>query len=832
MKECLACAKCYDDSLTHCPKDGKLLEFTLKGGLLLDDKYIFNCRLGEGGMGTVYQATQMVLQRSVAIKVLSPSFTSNTNARERFEREALAIAKLKHPNIVSIYDFGFSRDGYAYLVMEFIQGFQLKRIMERWPICGLEFGLDIARQISEALSIAHAFGVLHRDIKPENIMFEALLGNSILKVVDFGLVKIRGEEGQQRRLTSPNMLVGTFNYMSPEVCLGEDADERSDIYSFGILLYQLFTGTLPCYGDDPLEIIEAHIKRAVTAPSNFINDIPKRLEELILSCLDKNPVNRPQSAQQLAKEFSQILIEISKRNINSYTPTTAKAELLIAQQKISGDVIPHTNVYELERAQTALLKDPYDISQQEKIAEINQKTGLVLEAIEAFFNLAGLYYQVGKLTLSANTYWKIYFLVNTQQRIFIIKRLIDIYFQKGEFSLAYKHCNWLIRHYLAKELYQLAQEIVEEIPVGESILQDYKIEFSNLIKDEASGKLLTGSNWRRRRPQTKTDLSSQVIFIVSQDIETRNQLAQASNKLGCQVMSGDSAKEVLFWLETQWPTIIIFDTELIDITGSELYWQLITMPAMQETTYVCISSNKKDVEIDAAFNEGVDEYWVKPIEIDGLTTNIKRLLLHNKYHTQPNYNLYTTSILEILQELEKSRRTGILTIKSDIEQAMIFLRDGIIVNAKLNKLPPLGVLYRVTSWQEALVSFRPGPVALEQPILVTTYQLMLHILNFYDEEQIIVSNFPNTDSYLQLELPEMIIAEEREQEVVKLFDGSKSLGEVLERLRGDFMSLTIALSIYRSNNPNLVVDLGKTVVSDNPRRLKDSNSKILTRPLN
>ena len=713
MKECLACAKCYDDNLTHCPTDGKLLEFTLKGGLLLDDKYIFNCRLGEGGMGTVYQATQIVLQRSVAIKVLSPSFTSNINARERFEREALAIAKLKHPNIVSIYDFGFSRDGYAYLVMEFIQGFQLKRIMERWPICGLEFGLDIARQISEALSIAHAFGVLHRDIKPENIMFEALLGNSILKVVDFGLVKIRGEEGQQRRLTSPNMLVGTFNYMSPEVCLGEDADERSDIYSFGILLYQLFTGTLPCYGDDPLEIIEAHIKKAVTPPSNFINDIPKRLEELILSCLDKNPANRPQSAQELAKEFSQILIEISKHNINSYTPTTAKAELLIAQQKISGDVIPRTNVYELERAQTALLKDPYDISQQEKIAEINQKTGLVLEAIEAFFNLAELYYQIGKLTLSANTYWKIYFLVNTQQRIFIIKRLIDIYFQKEEFSLAYKQCNWLIRHYLAKELYQLAQEVVEEIPVGE-------------------------------------------------------------------IMSGDSSKEVLVWLETQWPTIIIFDTQLLDTTGSELYWQLITMPAMQETTYVCISNNKKDVEIDAAFNEGEDEYGAKPIEIDGLATNIKRLLLHNKYHTQPNYNLYTTSVLEILQELEKSRRTGILTIKSDIEQATIFLRDGIIVNAKLNKLPPLGVLYRVISWQEALVSFRPGPVALEQPILVTTYQL----------------------------------------------------GEVLERLRGDFMSLTIALSIYRSNNPDLVVDLGKTVVSDNPRRLKDSNSKILTRPLN
>lgn len=839
MKECLACYKCYTDSLTNCPIDGKPLEFTLKGDLILDDKYIFTRRLGEGGMGTVYEAIQIALQRSVAIKVLSPNFTANANARERFEREALAIAKLKHPNIVSIYDFGFSRSGYAYLVMEFIKGFQLKHFMRRWPICGLEFGVEIARQICEALSMAHAFGVMHRDIKPENIMFEGLLNNSIMKVVDFGLVKMRSEEGQQRRLTSPNMLVGTFNYMPPEVCLGESVDERSDIYSLAVLLYELFTGSLPCSGDDPLEVIEAHIKKVPPSPSSFIGEMPPKLENLIMAALDKNPNNRPQSFQEMAKEFSLILIDFARRNINNYSPVTAKAELLAAQNSIGSENLGQPNIYELNKVQTALLKNPKDLGQYEKMAEIYQKTGYVLEAIEAFFNAADLCYQFGKLDTAVNIYQKIHSLIDIDRQASIAGKLADIFCQQEQFELAYKQCYWLTKYYLSKESLSEARKVAEMLPTEGEIFAGYRQQLLRLISESLpSSSDDSRRSWRRRRPQVKTDLSSQVVFIVDPNEGTSNQIAQTIRKLGCQIRLASTAEQALRLTKELWPTMIIFDMELPDSNGSDLYWQLQEILLMKETTYICLSNNKKDVEIDAAFNEGVDDYWIKPIDIDNLSTRIRRLLLHNKHHTQITSNLNKLSVLELLQQLEKLRKTGILTIKSGIETATIFLVDGVMVNAKLNKLPPLGVLYRVLFWNDGTIHFRPDVLNIEKTMTVTCYQLMTHALNFYDEEKTIINSFPSLSSSLKLELPEMIIAEEREQEVVKLFDGQQLLRDIFEKLRGDFTGLTIALSIYRSNNPNLFleVDDKKTVITANPSnnatKTTSGTSDIHTRPLN
>jgi serine/threonine protein kinase/CheY-like chemotaxis protein len=836
MKECLSCSKCYGDNFTLCPVDGKTLESTLKGDLILGDKYMFVRRLGEGGMGTVYEANQIVLQRSVAIKVLSPNFTANSNARERFEREALAIAKLKHPNIVSIYDFGFSKDSYAFLVMEFIKGFQLKHFMKRWPICGLEFGVEIARQICEALSMAHTFGVTHRDIKPENIMFESLLNSSIMKVVDFGLVKMRSEERGQRRLTSPNMLVGTFNYMSPEVCLGEDADERSDIYSLGVILYEMFTGSLPCSGDDPLEIIESHIKKAPDPPSKRLNEaLPSKLENLIISTLDKKPSNRPQSAQEMANELSSILIDFARRNINKYTPTTAKAEMLAIQQNIYSQNLNQPNTNILNKIQTALIKNPKDLSQHEKMAEIYQKTGYVLEAIESFFNAADLSYQFGNLDKAMSIYWKIYSLVDIERRTSIATKLADIFCQQELFDLAYKQCHWLTKYYLSKELLAEARKVAEMFFQEREIFANYREQLFRLISDSWPSSSDSRLTWRRRRT-IKTDLSSQVVFIVDPNQDSASQTSQAIKKLGCQVKVASTSEETLQLVKQLWPTLIIFDMELPDSSGSELYWELQKIPLMRETTYICVSSNKKDVEIDAAFSEGIDDYWLKPLDTENLTTRIRRLLLQNKHFTQIVSNLNKMSVLELLQELEKSRKTGILTIKSELESAAIFLVNGLIVNAKLNNLAPLGALYRVLFWNDATMHFRPDILSTKKVLELTTYQLMSHALNFYDEEKTIISNFPDLSSSLKLELPEMIIAEEREQEVVRLFDGVHTLREIFEKLRGDFTGLTIALSIYRSNNPSSITvpENHKTVNTDKISKKTDkipSTSDTHTQPL-
>ncbi len=268
-------------------------------GQVIDNKYELISPLGEGGMAVVYNARRLRINDEVAVKILHPETTLDAVSQIRFEREAQAAARIKHPNIVTIHDFGAS-NGLTYLVMELLQGPTLGEELARHNGLTLERTLSILLPVCQAIGVAHQEGIIHRDLKPSNILLHKLKdGTELVKVVDFGIVKVRSSEA----LTQVNNILGTPHYMSPEQCYSRELDARSDIYSLAIIGYEMLTGQLPFDEPSIIEILQAQVEKAPPALRQYRPDIPINLEAAILRALSKKAEHRPSSAHQFAQEL-------------------------------------------------------------------------------------------------------------------------------------------------------------------------------------------------------------------------------------------------------------------------------------------------------------------------------------------------------------------------------------------------------------------------------------------------------------------------------------------------------------------------------------------------
>jgi len=255
--------------------------------VILNDRYELLEELGRGGMGTVHRAHDTMLDREVAVKLLSEAGLG-TEGRERMLREAQAIAKLNHPNIVQVHDAG-QLDGTPYIVMELVEGHSLhERSPKDFP--GI---LEVAGQICAALEHAHQHGIIHRDLKPENVL---IASDGTAKLMDFGIAR-----SVTSRMTTEGEIVGTVFYLAPEIALGQNFDGRADLYSLGVMLYELTTGELPFTQGDPLAVISQHIHASVVPPRAKNVEVPPRLDDLILQLMEKSPENRPRSAGEVQK---------------------------------------------------------------------------------------------------------------------------------------------------------------------------------------------------------------------------------------------------------------------------------------------------------------------------------------------------------------------------------------------------------------------------------------------------------------------------------------------------------------------------------------------------
>lgn len=265
------------------------------------DKYCLDSKLGAGGMGTVYLARRLLIGDEVAIKILH-SEQNDPRAGERFRREAQAAARLKHQNAVSIYDFGITDDGLQYLVMEHVEGESLRRIIKQQGPLTPSASAEITNQVCAALDEAHRHNIIHRDIKPDNIMVNVAEAALQVKVLDFGIAKLRDEAASS--LTQTGGIVGTPHYMSPEQCLGEELDSRSDIYSLGVVLYEMLTGRVPFNSPVSSAIIIQHVNQPAPSLRSHNLSLSPAVESVVLSALEKKREARPQTAADLARCFA------------------------------------------------------------------------------------------------------------------------------------------------------------------------------------------------------------------------------------------------------------------------------------------------------------------------------------------------------------------------------------------------------------------------------------------------------------------------------------------------------------------------------------------------
>jgi serine/threonine-protein kinase len=270
-------------------------------GQKINDRYEIISNIGEGGMANVYLAHDTILDRKVAIKILRGDLASDEKFVRRFQREALSASSLSHPNIVEMYDVG-EDNGEYYIVMEYIKGKTLKQLLKKRSFLTVPEVIDIMLQLTDGLAQAHDLYIIHRDIKPQNIL---ILENGLVKITDFGIAMALNASN----LTQTNSVMGSVHYLSPEQASGKGSTIKSDIYSLGIIMYELLTGKLPFKGENAIEIALKQLKDQMPNIRKQISDIPQSIENIILKATAKNPKNRYNSVREMHEDLKTALNE-------------------------------------------------------------------------------------------------------------------------------------------------------------------------------------------------------------------------------------------------------------------------------------------------------------------------------------------------------------------------------------------------------------------------------------------------------------------------------------------------------------------------------------------
>ena len=347
-------------------------------GTKINDRYAIIRTLGEGGMANVYLAYDTILDRNVAVKVLRGDLANDDKFVRRFQREALSASSLNHPNIVEMYDVG-EDDGQYYIVMEYVEGKTLKQLLKKRGSLTITEVIDIMSQITDGMAHAHDSYIIHRDIKPQNIM---ILENGLIKITDFGIAMAMNST----QLTQTNSVMGSVHYLPPEQANGKGSTLRSDIYSMGILMYELLTGGVPYKGDNAVEIALKHLKEPLPSIRKKLPELPQSIENIILRSTAKNPQNRYKDAREMHQDIITAMDE-SRANERKYNYVYSESD--IEETKMLDNAVKEVKESEKMRKEDIIRLDREESKKQNKLLIILASifTGLVVLAAAVVFLL-------------------------------------------------------------------------------------------------------------------------------------------------------------------------------------------------------------------------------------------------------------------------------------------------------------------------------------------------------------------------------------------------------------------------------------------------------------
>lgn len=372
----------------------------LSKGQKINNRYEIVKSIGEGGMANVYLANDKILDRKVAVKVLRGDLSSDDRFIRRFQREALSVSNLSHPNIVEVYDVG-EEDGQYYIVMEYIEGKTLKQLLKKRESLTLPEVIDIMTQLTDGISHAHESYIIHRDIKPQNIMIE---DDGRIKITDFGIAMALNAT----QLTQTNSVMGSVHYLPPEQASGKAATVKSDIYSLGILMYELLTGTVPFKGDNAVEIALKHMKDKIPSIRKQDPSIPQSVENILLKAAAKNPRNRYDTAKEMHDDLltclteehandKKITFEYPENDIDDSTPIATNKPPKKKVEKPSESVSEDTEDLATEIKQEDIEENQENDEESDSFDEPKKRNTLII-ILASFFLL---------LLISISVFWLI-----------------------------------------------------------------------------------------------------------------------------------------------------------------------------------------------------------------------------------------------------------------------------------------------------------------------------------------------------------------------------------------------------------------------------------------
>jgi eukaryotic-like serine/threonine-protein kinase len=379
MLQCPTCGRQFDSDVTVCTEDGTPLraDATVADdapldpllGRVLDDKYRLDARLGEGGMGAVYRATHLLIERPVAVKVLNSRLVTDEAAKERFRREARAAGRLQHTNAVAVTDFGETRDGLVYLVMELLEGRSLREVLAHEAPLDAARAVSLMLQIAAAVEAAHEAGIIHRDLKPGNIFLVQRPDSPyIVKVLDFGIAKLSPDGGLSfvDTLTGAGVMIGTPRYMSPEQFDGAQLTPASDVYSLGIILYEMLTARTPFTGATPLALALKHSSEIPQPLREIVSTVPPALEAVALHALEKKPEARPANAGEFRRELFAVAERLGLEHAAGFSAPTIETLRDAGTETPSGRLI--IDIERLRRNRANLTGEAGLTTDEERIA--------------------------------------------------------------------------------------------------------------------------------------------------------------------------------------------------------------------------------------------------------------------------------------------------------------------------------------------------------------------------------------------------------------------------------------------------------------------------------